>query len=242
MAQHPIVISTWPEKPDDRFASKLLFNEISVLSLPLIEIQRLPFRLPKHPEDYQWIVFTSKNGVRSFLKKFCFTPQNRIAAIGRGTAAVLKEMNVEPDYTGSGHSGKKFARELEAVIEPGSRVLLPLGKLASDILRRTLGNANDVDRVDVYETRMPENIDSVILGQVKADEYDLLAVSSPSGIKNLFQLVSDGLRSPLRIVSIGETTTAAARDLGIEPFGTASEQSYEGLAESVLELVRRAKV
>jgi uroporphyrinogen-III synthase len=62
-------------------------------------------------------------------------------------------------------------------------------------------------------------------------------VSSPSGIKNLYHLVSDRPKVPLRVVSIGETTTSAALKQGIEVKATAKSQSYEGLAKTVLEVL-----
>jgi uroporphyrinogen-III synthase len=239
MAKQPTVISTWPEKPDDRFKTILESQDITVLSMPLIEIDTSFFELKQNINDYQWIIFTSKNGVRSFLKKYKPSPVNQIAVIGAGTASALLEEGYEPDFTGSGHSGEKFAEELQSVLGIGKNILLVLGSLAPDLLTKSLNDNNQVERVNVYETKQPENINERILSRIKNDDYDLIAVSSPSGIKNLYHLVSDNPRVSLRVVSIGETTTSAALGLGIKVKATAKNQSYEGLAKTVLEVLNR---
>lgn len=239
MAKQPIVISTWPEKPDDRFKTILESQDITVLSMPVIEIHTSFFELKQNINDYQWIIFTSKNGVRSFLKKYRPSPANQIAVIGRGTASALLEAGYEPDFTGSGHSGEKFSEELQSVSGTGKNILLVLGNLAPDLLTKSLSANNQVERVNVYETKQPENFDESILNRIKSDDYDLIAVSSPSGIKNLCHLVSDKLKASLRVVSIGETTTSAALKLGIKVKATAKDQSYEGLAKTVLGMLNR---
>jgi uroporphyrinogen-III synthase len=232
----PTVISTWPLRENDRFAHILRNNGISVLQLPMIEIHYLPFSLKQKIEEYDWIIFTSKNGVESFLNSFNFDVKNKIAVIGKGTAAPLDENKIAPTFIGHGRSGKDFGRELKAVIGENNNILLALGNLAPDVLTGMLSPKNHVDRVDVYETRMPGNIDRYLLSLIVRNSYDVIAVSSPSGIKNLHQYVFKELKEPLRMVSIGEATTAAARDLGIEPLATANEQSYEGLAKCVLDI------
>jgi uroporphyrinogen-III synthase len=235
----PVVISTWPLRENDRFTNILKGNGVSVLQLPTIEIHYLPFSLKRKIEEYDWIIFTSNNGVKSFLNSLNFDGKNKIAVIGKGTAAPLNENKITPTFIGHGRSGKDFGRELEAVTGENNNILLVLGNLAPDVLENTLSTANHVDRVDVYETCMPGNIDRYLLSRIAWNNYDIVAVSSPSGIKNLYQLVFKDLKKPLRMVSIGEATTAAARELGIEPLATADEQSYEGLAKCVLETGRK---
>lgn len=231
------IITTWPVDAGEQFREVMTANGISLLSLPMIEIADLSFRLNHDLEDYHWIVFTSKNGVHSFLRRYSFSRENKIAVIGSGTAKALRTKGYEPHFTGSGTSGVKFSYELAEVVGSGQKVLLALGNLAPNRLKEALSPQNQVERVDVYQTRMPENVDENILKRIIYDDYTLIAVSSPSGVKNLMALVKDKIKRPLRLVSIGETTSDAACRLGIEPLGTSPVQSYYGLAQCALQTI-----
>jgi uroporphyrinogen-III synthase len=237
MNNFPTVITTWPEKAKTRFAGILNPLGVTVLPLPMIEIRDIAFALSRPPVEYHWVVFTSKNGVRSFFRQQPKEEIQKIAVIGSGTAGALDEFGVRSDYIGDGNSGFDFARDLKGVIGSGSNVLLVLGNLAPDILKDNLSPYNAVERVNVYETQMPQSFDSDVLERIGQGKYDVIAVSSPSALKNLTSLTAGKLQSNLRLVSIGPTTTAAARKLNIEPLATAEQQTYEGLAKCVAELL-----
>lgn len=229
-----IVISTWPYRQDDRFRSVMQASGIDVISMPVIEIRFLPFDMPRDVESYDWLVFTSKNGVHSFFHQMGLVRNPRIAVIGESTAKALKSENLEPFFTGGGKSGSEFAEELVKVIGKGQNVLVVLGNLAPDTLQNILETDNRIDRVNVYETRAAQHVDPHVPELIRNDDYGLIAVSSPSAVKRLHQLVEE-VAGDLRIVSIGATTSAAARSLGMEPVATSPVQTYEGLAETVLE-------
>lgn len=237
MRKQPVIISTWAVKANDRFADVLKDKGIQVISCPMIEINFRIFNVPESLSDYDWVVFTSKKGATSFLEQQSFCRNNKIAVIGEATAAPLRSYGIQPDFVGAGHSGLEFARELKELVGKGKRILLALGNLAPQTLSEALSSENTVERIDVYETRSPGTINQEAISRISADDYDFVAVSSPSAIRNLFEQIGETGKT-LRIVSIGETTSDAARDLGIEPIKTALEQSYEGLAKCVLELLK----
>lgn len=228
-----VVISTWPARDKDPFHALLHEKGVEVLSMPLIEIHFLPFALPGDADHYQWLVFTSKNGVHAFFSQHPPLSNARIAVIGEGTARALKAEGLQPAFTGSGKSGGRFADELKSVIGTGQTVLLTLGNLAPDTLSDELAGNNHVDRVNVYETSPVSDVDPHIMKRIEDDDYSVIAVSSPSSVKSLSQRT--GAAFPrLRMVSIGETTSGAIRSRGGEPLATSARQSFEGLAEIVL--------
>lgn len=241
MKRNAVIIATWPKQQDDPFFDVLQKRGLVVLSMPLIEIRTLHFSIPRPISEYQWIVFTSKNGIHSFLKNHNFDVNNKIAVIGKSSAVVLKGFGVEPHFVGSGQSGKYFASELEGVIPNQTKVLMVLGNLAPDLIKNYIANTRVVDRVDAYETAYPGHVDPGIQSRVRKGDYTLIAVSSPSIVRNLVQLVDDREASSLRVVSIGQTTTAAAKELNVEPVTTATHQSYEGVARAVLNYIEKTK-
>ncbi len=233
------IIATWPVRSADPFFDILKNEGLNVISMPLIEIRCISFSFPRPQSEYNWLVFTSKNGIRCFLEKHSFNGNNKIAVIGEPTANELRLNGVEPHFVGSGGLGTHFASELDAVIPAKATVLMVMGNLAPDVIKNHLTGSRQVDRVNSYETAFPEHVDPDVVNRIKRGDYAVIAVSSPSIVRHLKQLAGDS--AALSVVSIGATTTAAARKLDIEPVATASHRSYEGLAETVINCIEKIK-
>jgi uroporphyrinogen-III synthase len=236
-----IIICTYPQPDTDDFSVLLEKAGAKVHFMPAIEIHPLRCELPQKLSDYNWLVFTSKNGIRNFAGQHRPASTNSIAVLGEATGRELNQFNLKADYTGSGHSGTDFARELKTVIKPDEAVLLVLGKLAPDTIEQELQATNPVDRINVYETVAPVNFDPACVRLIESDSYDLMLVSSPSAIKNLY-LAFHAKISRWRVISIGTTTTAACRRLGIEPLATSGESSYTGLAATTIEYLQHKNI
>ncbi|WP_372776736.1 uroporphyrinogen-III synthase [Mangrovibacterium sp.] len=236
-----IIICTFPKPYPDDFAAPLEEAGAEVLYMPAIEIRALPYHLKKDINSYDWIVFTSKNGIRFFKEELEMKTMKHIAVLGDATASELRKRGISPDFIGSGLSGVDFADELKQNVAPGESILLILGELAPNTLINTLNNRNPVDRINVYQTIAPDKLNPKFTTLIRQNQYDLMLISSPSAIKNLY-LALQPQNIEWRLVSIGKTTTAACRDLQIEPLATAKESSYKGLAEATLEYLKNKKI
>ncbi|MDD4191485.1 MAG: uroporphyrinogen-III synthase [Mangrovibacterium sp.] len=234
------IIRTYPDYEEDKLDDILRSAGACVFSMPVIAIAPVPFRLKKDSTDYDWMVFTSKNAVSHFFSQHAATGKNRIAALGQGTARALSRAGYPPHFTGEGKSGVHFAKGLQQVIPPEEQVLLVLGTLAPDSLETSLRGNHRVERVNVYQTKMPEAVDRDLLARVEEDRYDLLIVTSPSAMHNLWMLLAANKKN-LRIISIGQTTTAAIRDYHLEPVATAAEPGYEELAAITINYLMNKK-
>lgn len=236
LSDHRVVIRTFPVSDgEDVFARVLFSKHLEIVEAPMIEVEALPFELQQSPECYHWLVFTSKNGIKSWFARYGKAAHQKIAVIGPPSREVLAVYGLAADFTGSGHSGKVFANELSAVLHDHESILLILGRLAPEVVQEILiksrGQAHSplVHRVDVYETRMPATINSAAIDRINSDDYRVIAVSSPSAVHHLMTLL-DHRTTQLRFASIGSITSKALRTYGIEPVAEAQEQSYEGLA------------
>ncbi|MGQ1946876.1 uroporphyrinogen-III synthase [Geofilum sp. OHC36d9] len=226
------VITTHPAKERDELVDVLKQYGIRVLQMPLIETVPCSFSLPKPLSFYDWVVFTSKNALQPFFAKQSHCAA-QIAVIGNSTSHALTALGWKADFVGSGKSGGHFSRELRQVLHPNDKVLLVLGKLAPAVLTNNLTKFCQVERINVYDTKMPSVIDESVLELIKSDAYDLITVTSPSAVHHLIQLLGEAPKE-MRLVSIGEITSAAIRRYGIEPVATASTQTYREVACSVL--------
>ncbi|RKD88206.1 uroporphyrinogen-III synthase [Mangrovibacterium diazotrophicum] len=236
-----LIICTYPQPEPDEFSVQLEKAGAKVLFMPAIEIRPLTCQLPKQLSDYNWLVFTSKNGISSFFNQYQPAANNKVAVLGEATGSELNNFSLNANYTGTGRTGADFAKELKDVIHPGESVLLVLGELAPDTIQQELQATNSVDRINIYQTVAPDHFDPECVELIESESYDLMIISSPSAIKNLYLAFREKI-SQWRVISIGKTTTAACRNLGIEPLTTAKDSSYKGLAETTIEYLQHQNI
>lgn len=234
------IICTYPKKNQDILSDTLKQLGAIVLSMPMINISSLPFSLKNDIRYYNWIVFTSKNAIPFFFDKVKPVAKNKIAVIGQSTANELVKYDLKADFIGSGKSGIDFAEEFSVISNTENNILLVQGSLAPGTLLAKLSLENSVERIDVYKTTKPTEIDDRLLKIIVEDLYDVIIISSPSAIINLHSVLK-GNKTDLRLISIGKTTTEAIRELGIVPVAEASESSYKGLADITIEYLKENK-
>lgn len=232
-----VVVVTHPIKKGDELVSALKKYGIQVVEMPLISTKAIPFQLLNPLSYYDWVVFTSKNALHPFFDSVEFGDA-KIATIGDATNQQLRNIGYVSDFVGSGKSGGHFAQELKSVVQPEEKILLVLGELASDVLEAGLAEVYKVDRINVYSTLKPTNIDYDILKLIQDEEYDLITMTSPSAVHHLFSLIPFSSHK-LRLASIGIITSSAIESYGYSPVTEADHQNYTGVSEVVIEWLKR---
>jgi uroporphyrinogen III methyltransferase/synthase len=223
-----------------------------VLELPTIEI-RPPAnsaRLRKAIAGisrYQWLVFTSPNGVDAFFAEFLKRHDDvrrlagvHIAAIGPATAAKLSERGLKAALMPREYVAEKIVDEMKKQRARG-RVLLARADIARDALPRGLRRLGYlVDEAIAYRTVAPER--SVEIEQLMRDGADFITFTSSSTAENFAKLLGKARirRIPGRpkFVSIGPITSAAMRKLGLKPSVEAKVYTIAGLVDSLVKLRR----
>jgi len=211
-----------------------------VLELPAIEISPITFTVPDL-SAYEWLVFTSPNGVRAFFDDG-LAPAGldaralagvRLAAIGPGTAHMLSTRGVHADLL-----PERFVAEslLEAFPPPageGARVLLARAEVARDILPEGLAaQGYEADVLAVYRTQ-PATPDPALVARVHAGEFDAVTFTSSSTVDNFCAQV-DPLPDPFPlVVSIGPVTSATLVQRGLRVDAEAEEHTIDGLVETL---------
>ena len=211
----------------------------AVISCPLIEI--------KEPDDfagldeaiehlygYDWIIFTSANSVKFFLKRLSNKnvlhselDEIKVVAIGESTADKLREEHVHVDLVPAvSRSEGVFSALIDFVGRKeklaGLNFLMPRAAVARDFLPKALEAANArVDVVTAYQNVIPDNLDRGKLSAMLAGGADCIAFTSSSTVKNLAQLfdtndLSEKLRG-LAIACLGEITSETAKQFGLAP-------------------------
>lgn len=227
------IILTYPESDRDQLPLRLRTAGAEVISMPMIATEPIPFHPQNEISRYNWLVFTSKNGVAAYLASFSFLSGQKIAVLGPATADEVVRHGYQPHFTGQGQTASLFAAELREVIATDEHTLLVLGTLAPDTIEKALADHCRLERINAYRTAMPGKIDAATVRRVEEDQYDVLLISSPSAFRNLVSLLQKNIQN-LRIISIGPTTTAAIRERNIEPVATASSPGYGELAGTTI--------
>jgi uroporphyrinogen III methyltransferase/synthase len=191
---------------------------------------------------YDWLIFTSANGVRFFLERLDRSSydlrslRGRIAAIGPATKAALEDLHLKVDRMGEEFVAESLLESLADDDLHGRRILLPRAEIARDTLPAGLrARGAEVDVVAAYSTGMPGNLaaqaDELLAGPHKPD---WITFTSSSTVQNLVAAIGAAALAGIRVASIGPVTSATARALGIEVTVEASRFDENGLIDAIL--------
>jgi uroporphyrinogen III methyltransferase/synthase len=217
-----------------------------VIELPTIRIEpptdlRAFAELVQDAHAYDWIVFTSPNGVNAFFDLFYKLYDDareigaaRIAAIGPATAQRIKDFHMHVDLQPEEFVAESLIREFrkEGDIE-NLRILVARAEKARDLLPRELSALGAiVDEGFAYRT-VPETRDDIGARRRLLEEgADLITFTSSSTVENFLAL---GLPWPanMQVASIGPITSKTAREGGLEVAIEARRHDIPGLVEAI---------
>ena len=239
------IVVTRDHRQSSSFGSMLEECGAEVIACPVIEIQP-----PSDPEPlrtaiaalatYDWVVFTSVNGVRRFVSELDASTvdlralQGRIAAIGSATQAALEALHLKVDLVPEEYVAESLVLAFQNVGLIGKRILLPRAKVARDVVPVELNRRGAlVDVVEAYQTGVPADIGDRV-SQALAAKPDWITFSSSSTVTNFFAHATPGDLKDCRIASIGPVTSASLRAAGVEPHVEAQPHTMDGLLAALL--------
>lgn len=192
---------------------------------------------------YDWVVFTSSNGVRrlwSALREAGGDARAfgsaRIAAIGPGTARSLEAVGLHADLLPA-----EFVAEalLEAILgatgsRSGERILLPRARKARSVLPDGLRRAGaQVDEVAAYRT-VPGRADpSGLREAIREGRIDWLTFTASSTVAGFVERVGPAVGGA-KVATIGPVTSATCRELGLPVHVEAEEHTVSGLVRALV--------
>ncbi len=244
------IISTRPFSQHDNLKTGLRDLGATVLELPMIEI--LPSELTiqekkaiSNLSNYNWIFFTSRNGVKHFFKHLIDTngntelPQNtQIAVIGKNTVEELDYYGYKPDFINQGNTSEDLLNSFLKNKNPVNlNFLLALGNLASEYLEKKLSQNNKVFRVNVYKTKGADKINPSAWKPVNDNEYDLILFTSPSTFENFCRFYDLSKNQNLKAACIGTVTAKVLEKAGVTPLLISGKSNSHGFVASIKEFL-----
>ncbi|GAB6037111.1 uroporphyrinogen-III C-methyltransferase [Fundidesulfovibrio butyratiphilus] len=176
--------------------------------------------------DYDWLVFTSVNGVYGFWRELDSLDQDaralhglKVAAIGPATAKALSDRGIKADFVPERFVAESVAQGMLEMGAAGTRVLIARAAKAREVLPEKLTEAGaQVTVLPVYETTPTDQDPREIVDGIEHGEIRYLTFTSSSTVDNFFAKVDPQtlarLRNAVRIACIGPITAATLEKHG----------------------------
>ncbi|MFQ6044743.1 MAG: uroporphyrinogen-III synthase [Gemmatimonadales bacterium] len=229
------IVVTRAQPDASRLAERLRALGAEPIVAPAIEIEFTdPPELREALENasaYDWIVFTSRNGVEAAFRLTKNIAGPRIAAIGPATADALRARGIEPDLVPEEYVAEAVLEALGDV--SGKRILLPRADIARKALADGLNAAGaEVREIAAYRTVSSRGPRPDISGA------DAVTFSSSSTVRGFLE--QGPLPEGARVVCIGPITAETARERGLDVTEVAGEYTEDGLIAALTDVFSKA--
>jgi hydroxymethylbilane synthase len=241
------VVVTRARDQAEPLVSRLRALGAEVIELPTIEIHpasdysQLDAAIRRLP-SYDWIIFTSVNGVRLFMERLAlagFDQQvvcTRLCAIGPATRKAIERLGLKVEVMPEQYVAESLVKAFAEYDLSGKRILLPRAAVARDLVPTELAaRGASVDVVEVYRTAIPEDTASRAAKIFSSDSKPhWVTFTSSSTVRNFVACAGRDALKGVRVASIGPVTSATARSYGIEIAAEATVYTIEGLLDALV--------
>ena len=250
------IIITRPEEQADELFYPLMDAGADCILFPTIKIAAaeevsLLDKAINELQKYDWIIFTSANGVRFFFdrikelnKDARIFGNSKICAIGPKTAEALRNRFIVPDLVPEEYRSEDIVRCFSRIQIKGKRFLIPRADNARDLLPKELRKMGaKVDVVTAYRNILPEIEEQKrekIRQMIIKEEVDLVIFTSPSTFYNFLKLVdiseekAKNYFKHINIACIGPVTAGAIKRAGLKPKIMPKKYDIPHLVEAII--------
>jgi uroporphyrinogen III methyltransferase/synthase len=196
--------------------------------------------------SYDWLIFTSVNGVNFFFERLFQKNKDvralkdiHTAVIGPATEKRLFDFGLKSDIVPESYRAESVIKAFAGKDVTGKEILLPRAEEARPVLPlelKKMGAA--VDEVTAYRTHAVKDNADVLSARLKERSIDMITFTSSSTAKNFHALFPNedlkDLMQGVTIASIGPVTADTARDLGFDVHIVAESYTIPGLCQAIL--------
>lgn len=229
----------------ERLSPILKEEGAEAISFSLIRTERM--RLPeldvalKEIDKYNWIVFTSANGVECFFEEMQGVRKDirdlahiRFAVIGDGTKKALEDHGIFCDFIPTAYSSKDMAEAMVPYIGKDENVLLLRAEEANRVLPDALEEAGISHTcISLYHTVTDERKADELNRLIKMADY--VTFASSSAVRAFVSMVDNLDEVKGKYISIGPVTTKTAQENGLSIAKTAVVYTARGMVETMIQ-------
>ncbi len=199
--------------------------------------------------EWDWIVFTSVNGVQAFFRRLFALNRDvrdlggvKFAAIGPKTANALKEFHLRADLVPASFNSEGLSAALVEQVR-GQRVLLARANRGRELLRKQLERVATVEQVAVYDQVDAVDANAEAIAALRRGEIGIVTLTSSNIARSLIAAFDETIsgrvyRGEVKLVVISPETGNAVRALGYPVAGEATVFTTDGLLEAAIRVVK----
>ncbi len=228
------IVITRPSEQQGEFVSLLSSLGAATVRFPVISIAPpdswdAADRAIQNIEKYDWVIFTSVNGVISFAERLIALNRDviealrnvKICTIGLKTAEVVERYGLEVDFIPDEFRAESVAVGFIDMGNPGNNVLLPRAQVGRDILPAELARMGmQVDVIPVYKTVRPDADAPGLRTMLRNREIDVVTFTSSSCVKNFVEILGLDqyklLLTGVKIACISPVTSDTVKKYGLK--------------------------
>ncbi|MEN6350490.1 MAG: uroporphyrinogen-III C-methyltransferase [Syntrophomonas sp.] len=221
------------------------------IEFPAIKIEKETNLSPlynafKNIEQYDWIIFTSTNGVDIFFEEMFSAgfdirdlKGKKLGAIGPATRQELEARGLRVDVTPEEYRAEGIIKELRTHVKAGQWILLPRAQGARAILPETMRSwGAQVNEIYLYRTVPTRVVSEEVLNNIRNGDLDYLTFTSSSTVSNFVKIVGaeniGAFKGRFKVACIGPVTAQTAREHGFNVDIMAREYTINGLLEAIM--------
>ena len=242
------ILITRPSENEEHALSRLLTAYgASCTEFPVVEIKPLASyvsldRIIKQIDRFDWVIFTSQNGVRFFNTRLAFQKKDwrilqdiKLAAIGPRTAAAIKAFGIRVDSEARTFCQEGLLEQFRKIKVKGKSIALVRAQEARDILPQGLKKMGAaVTLAPAYRT-VAKSSPKAAVGFLA--DFDSISFTSSSCVQGFFNIFSTkaikSRKNKFKVASIGPITSKTARGFGLKVDIEATEYTFDGLAQAI---------
>ena len=244
------IVITRPQRQADDLACLLSAAGAHPIAFPAIKIvppedwHKLDAAIDKLT-TYDWLIFTSANGVHFFFERLREKQKDirdlkgiKICCIGPATAKQIENKGIKVDLVPEQFIAEGILQSFAAMDLKGRKILIPRAAQARDVLPEGLKKLGaSVDVVTTYQTINSGRKKEEIAALIHDNKVDVITFTSSSTVTNFLEIMGRDFKLPANIdvACIGPVTEAAAKKAGFRIDIQQEEYTMEGLVQSLLQ-------
>jgi uroporphyrinogen III methyltransferase/synthase len=243
------IVITRPERQADELAELLEREGAQAIHFPVIKIVppqdwgKLDAALNKL-DTYNWIIFTSANGVEYFFERLYALQRDirdlkgvKICCIGPATAQQIKNRGIAVDLVPERYVSESILQSFALFNMQGQKILLPRAAQARDVLPEGLQKMGaQVDVAAAYATVNSGRKKEEFAELINSNQIDVITFTSSSTVTNFREIMGKDYSLPpqIKIACIGPVTEAVALKAGWKVDIRQEEYTMEGLVQALI--------
>lgn len=214
------------------------------IEIPLLSIRCKRPDKELHLSNYQWIIFTSANGVDCFfggLNK-AIHDSTQIAVVGHKTEKALHQFGARANFIPSVYNAETMALEFLEQVTINGPILIVKGNKSRQVLQKTFSKNGIVfDELETYATTTNRSAKPLLSTYFNQSFPDFITFTSPSTVEGFIELSrnSNYVKNAQKIpcMCIGTTTEERAKDLGFVQTMIPNQFTTQGMIEKMARYV-----